>query len=92
MSVTPGPWATPSSIAERTGGRRAGIEHRVEVADQQDPRSPGPPVERGDDRVAEPAGGVGPIVDLGAERGEEVARPAAHLVDARPACSSRSRC
>ena len=38
MSVTPGPWATPSSIAERPLGHRARVEDRVHVADEQDPR------------------------------------------------------
>ncbi len=53
--------------AERARGRGPGIEHRVHVADEQDARRPGAAVERGDDRVAEPAVRVGPAFDAGAQ-------------------------
>ena len=49
--------------AERALGRGPRIEDRVHVADEQGARAARPAVERGDDRVAEPAGRVRPDLD-----------------------------
>ena len=80
MSVTPGPVAMPSSIAERSLGGGAFGEDGVEVADQQDARAGRVAVERADDGVAERL--VRMDGDGRAEALEELGRPAPDLVDA----------
>ena len=68
--------------AERPLGGGARIEDRVHVADQQDARAVRPAVEGGDQRGAQAAGGVRPVLDLGAQIGEERRHPAPDRVDA----------
>ena len=81
MSVTPGPVAMPSVIANGPLGGGARVEHRVHVADaqQRDPVRVGPRDVR-DDGLAQPE-----LVRLGADRRAEAAqavgRPGADLVD-----------
>ena len=55
-----GPVGGPFLDAERALGRGPRIEDRVHVADEQGPRPARPSLEGRDDRVAEPAGRVGP--------------------------------
>ena len=66
---------------ERPSGGRAGIEDRVHVPDQQDPRAVGAAREGRHDRVAEATGRVRPDLDRGPKAREELGRPAADLVD-----------
>ena len=73
MSVTPGPVAMPSVDAERPRGRGPRVEHRVHVADQEDPRPAGAALERRDHGVAEPARRIRPALDATAEPLEEAA-------------------
>ena len=77
MSVTPGPWATPSSSRNGRSGRGARVEHRVEVADQQDAGAAGLAVEGRHDRVAELPGRIRPVLDAAprSARNSPVQRP-----------------
>ena len=52
------------------------------MADQQDPRGAGAALEARHHRVADAAGRVRPALDLRAETGQELGRPASDLVDA----------
>ena len=77
----PWPVGHASIDTERARGRGPRVEHRVHVADQQDPRTAGRSAERRDDRGAIAAVGIGSAVDLGAEPREERGGPATDLVD-----------
>ena len=83
MSVTPGPYATPSSMRNGRGGRRPGVEDGVHVPDRAGPAAP-----RRDPRTCRrpcpvAAFRIRPMLHGGAETLEEPARPRADLVDAR---------
>ena len=92
MSVTPGPIGDAVLDPERPFRGRARVEDRVHVPDQQDPRAVGAAAERRHKRGPQDARWVGTRLDLRAEVGQEGGDPAADRVDARPACSCRSRC
>ena len=67
---------------ERSVGGGPRIEHRVEVADQQDPRRASTALEGRHHRVADAAGRVRPALDRRAETAQELGGPASDLVDA----------
>ena len=66
---------------EGTQGRRPGVEHGVEVADQQHPRATGLTRKGCHDGVAELPGRIRPVLDRGAKVVEELPGPSADLVD-----------
>ena len=83
MSVTPGPWATPSSSRN---GRIAAVPGSKTVSRwpiRSAAGATGCAVEGGHDRVAQLPGGIRPVLHACPQLGQELARPATHLVDAR---------